>query len=40
MRTALTTDDQLVSVLKEVSHRSGMPFKQVVNEVLHADCMS
>lgn len=36
MRTTLTIDDQLAVTLKEVAHRSGKPFKQVVNEALRA----
>ncbi len=35
MRTTLTLDDQLASDLKEAAHRSGKPFKQVVNEALY-----
>ncbi len=34
MRTTLTLDDQLARELKEVAHRSGKPFKEVVNETL------
>ncbi len=34
MRTTLTLDDQLAKELKEVAHRAGKPFKQVVNETL------
>jgi hypothetical protein len=34
MRTTLTLDDHLAKELKEVAHRSGKPFKQVVNETL------
>ncbi|HEV2718704.1 MAG TPA: DUF2191 domain-containing protein, partial [Thermoanaerobaculia bacterium] len=36
MRTTLTIDECLVRDLKEIAHRSGKPFKQVVNETLHA----
>lgn len=36
MRTTLTLDDQLAKALKSVAHRSGKPFKQVVNETLRA----
>ena len=36
MRTTLTIDDRLARDLKELAHRSGKPFKQVVNETLHA----
>jgi hypothetical protein len=34
MRTTLTLDDHLAKELKEVAHRSGKPFKVVVNETL------
>lgn len=34
MRTTLTLDDHLAKQLKEVAHRSGKPFKEVVNETL------
>jgi hypothetical protein len=34
MRTTLTLDDQLASELKEIAHRAGRPFKEVVNETL------
>jgi hypothetical protein len=34
MRTTLTLDDQLAKELKEVAHRAGKPFKEVVNETL------
>lgn len=34
MRTTLTIDDQLVISLKDAAHRSGRPFKLVVNEAL------
>jgi hypothetical protein len=36
MRTTLTIDDHLVRDLKELAHRSGKPFKVVVNEALQA----
>lgn len=36
MRTTLTIEERLARALKEISHRSGKPFKQVVNETLHA----
>jgi len=36
MRTTLTIDDRLARNLKEIAHRSGKPFEQVVNETLHA----
>jgi hypothetical protein len=34
MRTTLTLDDQLADELKEIAHRAGIPFKEVVNETL------
>jgi hypothetical protein len=36
MRTTLTIDDRIARLLKSVAHRSGKPFKQVVNETLEA----
>lgn len=36
MRTTLTLDDQIAKALKSAAHRSGKPFKQVVNETLRA----
>ena len=36
MRTTLTIDDGIAGALKELAHRSGKPFKQVVNETLRA----
>ena len=36
MRTTLTIDDQIAKALKALAHRSGKPFKQVVNEALRA----
>jgi plasmid stability protein len=36
MRTTLTLDDQLAKALKSAAHRSGKPFKEVVNETLRA----
>ena len=36
MRTTLTIDDQIARTLKDLAHRSGKPFKQVVNETLRA----
>lgn len=39
MRTTLTLDDQVARELKEVAHRAGKPFKDVVNETLrHGLC--
>jgi hypothetical protein len=34
MRTTLTIDDRIAKALKTIAHRSGKPFKQVVNEIL------
>ena len=36
MRTTLTIEERLARDLKEIAHRTGKPFKQVVNETLHA----
>lgn len=36
MRTTLTIDDNIARQLKELVHRSGKPFKTVVNEALRA----
>lgn len=36
MRTTLTIDERLARDLKDIAHRSGKPFKQVVNETLQA----
>lgn len=36
MRTTPTIDECLVRALKEIANCSGRPFKQVVNETLHA----
>lgn len=36
MRTTLTLDDALAESLKEIAHRSGKPFKTVVNETFLA----
>lgn len=36
MRTTLTIDDRLARLLKSLAHRSGKPFKQVINETLEA----
>jgi hypothetical protein len=36
VRTTLTLDDRVVRDLKEIAHRSGKPFKVVVNETLEA----
>ena len=36
MRTTLTLDDRVAKALKALAHRSGKPFKQVVNETLEA----
>ncbi len=34
MRTTLTIEDEIAMALKDLSHRSGRPFRQVVNEAL------
>ena len=36
MRTTITLDDRLGRALKNLAHRTGKPFKQVVNETLRA----
>lgn len=36
MRTTLTIEDRIARDLKEIAHRSGRPFKVVVNETLRA----
>ena len=36
MRTTLTIGDHIARTLKDLAHRSGKPFKQIVNETLHA----
>lgn len=36
MRTTLTLDEQIAKALKNTAHRTGKPFKQVVNETLRA----
>jgi len=36
VRTTLTLDDRIERDLKELAHRSGKPFKTVVNETLRA----
>ena len=36
MRTTLTIDDRIAKALKTLAHRSGKPFKRVVNETLLA----
>ncbi len=36
MRTTLTLEDSIAAALKNAAHRSGKPFKQVVNETLRA----
>lgn len=36
MRTTLTIDDRIARLLKALAHRSGKPFKQVLNETLEA----
>ena len=34
MRTTLTIEDRIAKALKALAHRTGKPFKQVVNETL------
>jgi hypothetical protein len=36
----LTLDDQLADELKEIAHRAGKPFKEVVNETLRSGLRS
>lgn len=36
MRTTLTIEERIARDLKEIAHRSGKPFKAVVNETLAA----
>ena len=36
MRTTLTLDARIAKALKALAHRSGKPFKQVVNETLQS----
>jgi len=36
MRTTLTLDEHVAKALKSAAHRTGKPFKQVVNETLRA----
>ena len=36
MRPTLTIDDDIARQLREIVHRSGKPFKNVVNEALRA----
>ncbi|MEZ5536039.1 MAG: hypothetical protein R3F02_10485 [Thiolinea sp.] len=36
MRTTLTIDDAIAASLKKISHQTGKPFKQIVNETLLA----
>jgi hypothetical protein len=36
MRTTLTLDERIAKALKALAHRSGKPFKQIVNETLQA----
>jgi metal-responsive CopG/Arc/MetJ family transcriptional regulator len=40
MRITLTLDDQLAQDLKEIAHRTGKPFKEVVNETLQSGLQS
>jgi hypothetical protein len=36
MRTTLTLDDDLAKALREKAHRTGAPFKEVVNKAIRA----
>lgn len=36
MRTTITLDDRVARALKGLAHRTGKPFKQVVDETLRA----
>jgi hypothetical protein len=36
MRTTITLEDRIAKALKALAHRSGKPFKQVLNETLAA----
>ena len=36
MRTTLTIDDDLARELREKAHKSGAPFKEVVNKAIRA----
>ena len=36
MRTTLTLDDRVAKLLKSLAHKTGKPFKQVVDETLSA----
>lgn len=36
MRTTLTLDERIAKALKDAAHRTGKPFKQIVNETLRA----
>jgi hypothetical protein len=36
MRTTLTLDERIAKALREAAHRTGRPFKQVVNDALRA----
>jgi metal-responsive CopG/Arc/MetJ family transcriptional regulator len=40
MRITLTLDDQLAQELKEIVHRTGKPFKDVVNDTLQSGLQS
>ncbi|MCU1348298.1 MAG: hypothetical protein JWO56_1328 [Acidobacteria bacterium] len=40
MRTTLTIEDRIARDLKQIAHRSGKPFKVVVNETLRAGLTS
>lgn len=40
MRTTLTIDDHIAQTLKEVAHRTGKSYKQVVNDTLRSGLMA
>lgn len=40
MRTTITLEEQIAKALKNAAHRTGKPFKQVVNETLRAGLLA
>ena len=40
MRTTITLEEQVAKALKNAAHRTGKPFKQVVNETLRAGLLA
>jgi hypothetical protein len=36
MRTTLTLEERIAKALKDAAHRTGKPFKQIVNDALRA----